>query len=93
MQKVWPFEWFHFCLTYKNDGYDIVTNGKIWHSEPKSVNEDDLELYFIETLTIGSGDTGDLVFTGGRISGFNICLDNNDNTQQPLEIKKGTWMN
>ena len=71
MQKVWPFEWFHFCLTYKYDGYDIVTNGKIWVTKPITVKDNALEYYFIEKLSIGSLVTGKYAFVG-RISGLNI---------------------
>ena len=74
MSNIWPFEWFHFCFTYKEDGYHIMTNGKIWDSKPISDKKNDLEYsdyYFIKTLTMASLNTGKEVFPG-RISEFNI---------------------
>ena len=73
MTNIWPFEWFHLCLTYKNDGYHIVTNGKICDSKTITVKNEfeNLEYYFIETLTIASLNTGKEMFPG-RISGLNI---------------------
>ena len=68
---VWPNEWFHFCLAYKNDGYHIVTNGKIWDTQPITVNDKKFENYFVETMTIGSMANGKDAFPG-RISDLNI---------------------
>ena len=71
MSNVWPFEWFHFCFTYKNDGFYAVTNGKILDSKAVTVNDDNSEYHFIEKLTIGSLVNGPEIFSG-RISGLNI---------------------
>ena len=71
--NVWPFEWFHFCLTYKDDGYLVVTNGKIWDSKPITVRDDD-KYYYIENMRIGSlvTDGANKHVFPGRISGLNI---------------------
>ena len=73
LSNVWPYEWFHFCFSYKNDGYYVVTNGKISDSKNVSVNDNISEYHFFEKITIGSKATGSWaeVFSG-RISGLNI---------------------
>ena len=71
MPNIWPFEWFHFCFAYNNDGYHIITNGKIWDSRHIPTKHDDLEDYFIERFTISSLNNGEYLFPG-RFSGLNI---------------------